>query len=601
MKTLHVLSWISFLLLATLLAQSQEPEPARVLPDDRDLANAILRPRTDDFVPGVVIVKPREGVAARSAQDNAASQLGFEAETAPTAGGEIVYRLTPGTRSALGREDLERATLDAVRALGQRPDVEYAQPDYYLHIAEAPNDPLLGDQWNYSNHGYGPGRSPGGANVASAWQTTQGSPSVVVAVLDTGILFDHPDIAGSPNLVAGYDFISNSAMANDGDGRDADPSDSGDAINTNECAPGIPPEPRPSSWHGSHVAGIVGVGRTDNGVGIAGVNWNAKVQPVRVLGKCGGSTLDITAAIRWAAGIAVAGAPPNPTPAKILNMSLGSDRPCDAAFQSAIDDAFAQGVTVVVAAGNDAIDAAGANPAGCQNVITVAASDARGYLATRYSNYGNRVEIMAPGGDVQQDYDEDGKVDGVLSIVKGGYQRYNGTSMAAPHVAGAAALLLAQKPALTPAQVLQELQSYAIPKTSLECPRPCGAGGLNAHFGKYLFLAPAYAPDLAGNDSIQVIVALKSTGGAVSGASVDLSSVNSNVASVGAASGVTNADGRFETTINGESRGETQVSANTADQSNDAFVKVPALSVWAIAGFVGFGLIARGRARGRRE
>jgi serine protease len=345
----------------------------------------------------------------------------------------------------------------------------------------------------------------------------------------------------------------------------------------------------------------VGAGRTDNGVGIAGVNWNAKVQPVRVLGKCGGSTLDITAAIRWAAGIAVAGAPPNPTPAKILNMSLGSDRPCDAAFQSAIDDAFAQGVTVVVAAGNDAIDAAGANPAGCQNVITVAASDARGYLATRYSNYGNRVEIMAPGGDVQQDYDEDGKVDGVLSIVKGGYQRYNGTSMAAPHVAGAAALLLAQKPALTPAQVLQELQSYAIPKTSLECPRPCGAGGLNAHFGKYLFLAPAYAPDLAGNDSIQVIVALKSTGGAVSGASVDLSSVNSNVASVGAASGVTNADGRFETTINGESRGETQVSANTADQSNDAFVKVPALSVWAIAGFVGFGLIARGRARGRRE
>lgn len=599
MKALHTILWVLFLAFAALFARSQEPESARVLPDDRDLANAVMRPRTDDFVPGVVIVKPREGVAARGVQDEAGAQLGFEAETAATAGGEIVYRVTAATRSALGAADLKKATLDAVRAFGQRADVEYAQPDYYLHAVDAPNDPLLADQWNYSNHGFGPGRSPGGANVAAAWQTTQGSSSVVVAVIDTGILPDHPDIAGSPNLVAGYDFISDPARANDGDGRDADPSDPGDAVNAGQCGPGIPPEPRPSSWHGSHVAGIVGVGRTNNGTGIAGINWNARIQALRVLGKCGGTTLDISAAIRWAAGIAVAGAPQNQTPAKVINMSLGSDRPCDPAFQNAIDDAFNRGVTVVVAAGNDAIDAAGANPAGCQNVITVAASDARGYLATRYSNFGATVEIMAPGGDVQQDYDEDGKVDGVLSIVKGGYQRYNGTSMAAPHVAGAAALLLAQKPALTPAQVLQELQSYAIPKTALECPKPCGAGGLNAHFGKYLFLAPAYAADLGGNDSIPAVVALKGATGPVSGASIDLSSANSNVATVGAASGVTNAEGRFETTVNGESSGETQISAKTAGESNDAFVKVPALSLPAVFGLLALGVIAR--LRGRRE
>jgi serine protease len=594
MKIPYAPAWMALLSLGALLARSQEPEPSRVLPDDRDLADALLRPRTEDFVPGVVIVKPREGITSRSAQDETVAQLGFRSDPTPTAGGEFVYTIATVTRSAMSRADLERATLDAVRALAAREDVEYAQPDYYLHIAAAPDDPLLGDQWNYSNHGFGPGRSPGGANVASAWQTTQGSPAVVVAVLDTGILPDHPDIAGSPNLAAGYDFITNTGMANDGDGRDADPSDPGDAISTNECGAGVPPEPRQSSWHGSHVAGIVGAGRTDNAIGIAGINWNAKVQPVRVLGKCGGTTLDITAAIRWAAGIAVPGAPQNQTPAKIINMSLGSARSCDAAFQSAINDAFGRGVTVVVAAGNDAIDASGANPAGCQNVVTVAASDGRGYLATRYSNYGASIEIMAPGGDVQQDYDEDGKVDGILSIVKGGYQRYNGTSMAAPHVAGAAAILLSQKPSLTPAQVLQELQSYAIPKTALECPRPCGAGGLNAHFGSYLFLAPAYAPDLGGNDTIPMVVALKGTAGAVIGASVDLSSADTNVASVGAASGVTNADGRFETTVSGESSGETRISASTTGQSNDAFVKVPALSVWGMAGFAAF-LAARRR------
>lgn len=600
----RVFAWTLVASGAALVAGSlfSQQTPPRVFPDDRELAQAILQSRRLDFVAGVVIVKPSADVAiaaARSAQGAEASQLGFEADPTETAGGELVYRLVPAARAAASPAQLRRATVDAVAALSQRADVEYAQPDYYLYPTNLPNDPLLPQQWNYANHGFGTDRSPGGSNAVAAWGTTQGSPSVVVSVLDTGILPDHPDIAGSPNLVAGYDFISNPAMANDGDARDADPTDPGDAIQANECAPGIPEQPRPSSWHGTHVAGIVGVGRTGNGVGIAGVNWNAKVQAVRVLGKCGGTTLDITAAIRWAAGLPIAGIPPNPTPAKIINMSLGSDRPCAPAFQSAIDAAVAEGVTVVVAAGNDAIDVAGANPAGCSGVITVAASDARGYLATRYSNYGSGVEIMAPGGDVQQDYDDDGRADGVLSMVKDGYQRYNGTSMAAPHVAGAAALLLSLKPTLTPAQVLQELQSNAIPKTALECPKACGAGGLNAHFGKYLFVSPAYSDDLGSNESIPVIVALKENGAPVAGASIQLASADPGVASLGAASGVTDSDGRFETTLNGESSGTTEISANATGGSNDAFVKVPALSLWSLSAL--FGAVAVVRLRGRRR
>lgn len=165
-------------------------------------------------------------------------------------------------------------------------------------------------------------------------------------------------------------------------------------------------------------------------------------------------------------------------------MSLGGGTPCtdSPATQSAINDAVAAGASVVAAAGNSAEDAAGATPAGCDNVITVAASDARGHLVTRYSNFGNTVEIMAPGGDRNRDDSGDGNPDGVLSMVKGGYAYYNGTSMAAPHVAGVAALLLAQNPSLTPAEVLQKLQDNAVPRDSTQCPKPCGAGLLNAYF-----------------------------------------------------------------------------------------------------------------------
>ena len=145
-----------------------------------------------------------------------------------------------------------------VAQLNARDDIEYAQPNWIVYPSATPADPGYASQWHYWLNGTGAGQSPGGINLPKAWDTTQGNPSVVVAVIDTGILPAHPDIAGSPNLAAGYDMISNAFTANDGSGRDADPSDPGDAVAAGECGPGEPAEP--SSWHGSHVAGTIGVG-----------------------------------------------------------------------------------------------------------------------------------------------------------------------------------------------------------------------------------------------------------------------------------------------------------------------------------------------------
>jgi len=363
---------------------------------------------------------------------NELKRLNLEVKREQTSGGETVYRLpTPSARSMSVSEARDH-TLAAVKTLSARADVAYAQPNYIFQVTAIPNDSGYPKQWHYFDNGSGPNQAPGGINLPAAWKSNQGSSAVVVAVIDTGILLAHEDISASPNLISGYDMISDPAIANDGDGRDGDPTDSGDAISADECYAGSPA--LPSSWHGTHVAGTVGVGKTNNKLGVAGINWNVKLQPVRVLGKCGGTMVDINDAIRWAAGLPVPGVPANPTPAKVINLSLGGASACSAspATQSAINDAVGRGVTVVAAAGNEASDASQFIPASCNGVITVAASDRLGNLAVRYSNYGARVDILAPGGDVRQDSDSDGNPDGILSMVEGGYAFYNGTSMATP-------------------------------------------------------------------------------------------------------------------------------------------------------------------------
>lgn len=355
-------------------------------------------------------------------------------------------------------------------------DVDYAEPDRILQSTLTPNDPSYPQQWHYS----APVAGSYGANLPAAWDITTGSSSVVVAVIDTGIL-NHADLAG--RTVQGYDFINDSRVANDGNGRDNNPSDPGDWITSAENASGYFAGcgVRNSSWHGTHVAGTIGA-NSNNGLGVAGINWNAKIEPLRVLGKCGGYTSDIADAIRWAAGLSVTGVPANANPAKVVSMSLGGSGACDTTSQNAISAAVAAGTVVVVAAGNSNANASAYSPASCNGVITVAATGPTGSRAY-YSNYGTTVEIAAPGGDSQL-----GPT--VLSTLNSGtttpaadsYAFYQGTSMATPHVSGIVSLMFSVNPNLTPAQVTSLIQGNVTPFPSgSSCTTSlCGPGIINA-------------------------------------------------------------------------------------------------------------------------
>ena len=322
------------------------------------------------------------------------------------------------------------------------PVVQYADPVRRATAKLVPNDPKYNEQWSLSD-------AVGGVNAPAAWDLQTGSVSTVVAVIDTGIT-QHPELAG--RVLPGYDFISDPASANDGNGRDNDGSDPGDATADGECGDGAPGEP--SSWHGTFVSGIIAA-NSNNGDGIAGLNWSARILPVRVLGKCGGTFEDITAGVLWAAGLPVAGAPPNPNPARVINMSLGGATPCAQALQDAINLVLAQGVVITVAAGNESDNASDSAPANCSGVITVGASTRTGDRAS-YSNFGFRVDVSAPGGD-------GGDIDSlILSLSNDGktapgnpaYEIAAGTSAAAPHVAGIASLMLARNVNLSPGRVL---------------------------------------------------------------------------------------------------------------------------------------------------
>ena len=573
-------------------AAARAPQPAGVplvamAPED---VQRLLEKRiTPAFVPGQVVIKLKAGVRAAPMAAREMARLQIEPATQVTSGGERIYRVTPTAARSMGPGAVTDRTLELVQQMAARPEVEYAQPNYLFQISAVPNDPGYAQQWHYFDNGSGAGRAPGGINLPQVWDRNKGSAAVVVAVIDTGILGDHPDITGSPNRVAGFDMIGDPFIANDGGGRDNDPTDPGDASAAGECGAGS--SAQPNSWHGTHVAGTVGVGNTDNGVGLAGVNWNVKLQAVRVLGKCGGTMVDINDGIRWAAGLPVPGVPLNPTPARVINLSLGGGTPCSAspATQSAINDAIARGVTVVVAAGNEASDAAGFLPASCNGVITVAASDFRGRLVTRYSNYGARIDILAPGGDTARDDNGDGQNDGVLSMVQGGYARYNGTSMASPHVAGVAALMLANQPGLTPVQVRDALKASALPRSATDCPQPCGAGLLNARAALgpdapppppvpiHLVLEPATL-NVAIGQNAAMLVTVTAGDAPVAGQNVTLSSSNPAVVSVMPAEGTTDANGRLTATISALAQGNASITASADGNQAVTTITVPARS-----------------------
>ena len=353
--------------------------------------------------------------------------------------------------------------------LNADPNIEYAEPDLVLKPSAITNDPRLTEQWNLFN-------VVPGNNIS--WDVTQGA-GTVVAVIDTGYR-PHTDLVS--NILPGYDMITDTTMSQDGNGRDPDATDPGDWAPAGVCKTGSPATN--SSWHGTHVAGIIAaVG--NNNIGIAGIAYGARIVPVRVLGRCGGYTSDISDGIIWAAGGTVNGIPVNRNPANVINLSLGGPGSCGYTQQNAINIARNLDSTVVVSAGNNGIDASNTSPANCAGVITVGATDRLNNQA-HYSNYGSVLDISAPGGDIRT-----GLQNGILSTLNSGtrspasdnYEYYQGTSMAAPLVSGTAALLYSAKPLITPDEVERTLSITSMPLAD-GC-TVCGAGMLNFNYAVY--------------------------------------------------------------------------------------------------------------------
>jgi serine protease len=338
--------------------------------------------------------------------------------------------------------------------------VEYVEVDRRMHAFLTPNDTYyLPRQWDMYK--------TWGIRADHAWDATQGA-GVVVAVIDTGIT-NHSDL--NANILPGYDFIGDAAVANDGDGRDSDASDPGDWVAANQCGGSHPAQN--SSWHGTHVAGTV-VAVANNAQGVAGVAHAAKVVPLRALGTCGGYDSDIADAITWAAGGSVPGVPANPNPAEVINLSLGGQGACSTTTQSAINGAVGLGATLVIAAGNSNANTAGFSPANCNQVIAVGATTNTG-TRSGFSNYGSVVDLAAPGSSIFSTNNS-----GTTVPVSESYANKSGTSMSAPHVAGVVALVQSVSPLpRTPAQVEALVKGTATPFPSTPS-QPIGTGIVNA-------------------------------------------------------------------------------------------------------------------------
>ena len=392
---------------------------------------------------------------------------------------------------------------EVAQRLAREEDVEYAVPDERRHILAAPNDPL----YFTGAPGTGPAvgqwylRAPAGdvkssIDAETAWSVTTGSASVVVAVLDTGVRFEHPDlraVAAGGNLLPGYDMVSDVAVANDGNGRDADASDPGDWLTQAEASQpdgpfeGCADGGENSSWHGTQTAGLIAA-LTNNGIGMASVARNVRVLPVRVLGKCGGFDSDIIAGMRWAAGFPVPGVPLNGNRARVINMSLGSEGRCSAAYQSAVNDIVALGTIIVASAGNEAGHAV-AVPANCAGVVAVAGLR---HVGTKvgFSSLGREVVVSAPAGNCVNTDPGTPCLYPILTTSNGGvttpggsiytdaFNASLGTSFAAPLVSGTVALMLSVQPGLTAQQVTLVLQSTARPFP--QSGAAAGSGPVNA-------------------------------------------------------------------------------------------------------------------------
>ena len=442
---------------------------------DAGTARVIVRFRADSSLVSAGFLSLDVATAARA--EALGARLGLPLSAGATVSDLAQVVLVSGVTSA-----------ELAERLAQESDVEYAVPDERRRIVGAPNDPLYAagvagngpavGQWYLRAPS---GEVPSSLNIEAAWTVTTGSPGIVVAVVDTGVRYEHPDllsVASGGRLLPGYDMTTEPAVANDGDERDADPSDPGDWVTQAELSrPGSPlfrctTSPSSSSWHGTQVSGLVAA-LTNNGIGMAGAAPGVRVLPVRVLGKCGGYDSDILAGMRWAAGLAVPGAPANPYPARVINLSLGSDGACSAAYQEAVDEITAAGTVIVAAAGNSSGHAVG-TPASCTGVIAVAGLR---HVGTKvgFSSLGPEVAISAPGGNCVNAATNSACLYPILTATDSGETvpvrstytdsvNYSvGTSFSTPLVAGVAALALSAHPAMTPEEVKQRLQGTARP------------------------------------------------------------------------------------------------------------------------------------------
>ncbi len=438
----------------------------------------------DEFAPGQVTLRFKSEIKSPSAARALAAREGLK-----TLAGEPSRRMLfsledEGQFSAqtadgfrFRDESLKRKhqTLQAIKRLQQRPEVAEANPNYIFRAQRVPNDSLYRYQWHYPM-----------MRLPQAWDITTGNREVVVAVVDTGILSNHPDMRGQ--ISGGYDFISDRDVSLDGDGVDGNPEDPGDQSSGG------------STFHGTHVAGTIGA-LTNNGDGVAGSGWQTRIMPLRVLGKSGiGYDYDIEQAVRYAAGLSNDSGQTPAKPADVINLSLGGET-ISSGFQSLINQARARGTIVVAASGND-----GKNilnyPAALNGVVSVGAVDINRRRAY-YSNYHSTVEVAAPGGDVSTDINGDGVNDGIVSSVgddSQGNLRYifapsMGTSMATPHVAGVIALMKAVNPGLTPQDFDNLLSSGQITED-------LGTPGRDNSYGYGLldaYRAVVAAVNLAGN------------------------------------------------------------------------------------------------------
>ena len=437
----------SVLPIAVTAALAFSAQPAVAAPESGPDSPASTVPNDPPTESDRVIVKFHDPAAAETTKEKVveeAAENALSEAKAPEVSEKVKTTAAQADVLELDRELDETEQKKLVAEIQADPAVEYAEADRLASSSWMPNDTYTNYQWTLWPQ-------QGGVNFTQAWDLSRGN-GQTIAVLDTGIT-SHGDL--NSKVVPGRDFINDTALSRDGDLRDANPQDQGDWSAAGECSPAA----RNSSWHGTHVAGLA-AGVTNNGNGIVGAAPGAKIQPVRVLGKCtNGWVSDIADAVAWSAGAPVAGQPANRTPATVINLSLNYPGECGTTMQNAINAAVNRRVPVVAAAGNSAVNAGGTAPANCANTIVVGASDNNGNTAS-YSNTGAVVDVLAPGGTSQYP---------MLSTVNAGtrgpagatYGNMYGTSMATPLVSGTVALMKQRDPAITPARVEQILKSTA--------------------------------------------------------------------------------------------------------------------------------------------